>query len=313
MSQLDSTGQSLGLVVLNYNNAAESIRFLKNVSCLEEINAIQIVDNASTDGSNRAIEKYCHELADDRIAFVQSSTNGGYGSGNNLGVRKLLERNSLDYILIANPDTYFNDAAIRKILAFLGNNCDYAAAAPLMANPKGEFCQSGWMLPNRTIMFKNAARLFVPSLADPCDYGFDYGSLKGPVDVEVLPGSFFLIRADVFERVGGFDEDTFLYGEENLLFFKVRDVGYKCALVPECAYTHAHGTSINKEFSSVKNRYLMLLKSNLIYGKKALGASRVFLAFYALVFRMGCSAFAFLVAARNTFAKKAGKNKEVED
>ena len=310
---MNNSGQRLGLVTLNYNNAAESLRFLKSVSSLDEINAIQVVDNASTDGSDRVIEEYCKELNDVRIAFDRSPTNDGYGSGNNFGVNKLLERGDFDYILISNPDTYFDDAAVRKVLTFLESNRDYAAAAPLMTNPQGEFCQSCWKLPNHAILLKNIARLFIPAFDDPCDYGIDYASLIEPVDVEVLPGSFFLIRTDVFERVGGFDEDTFLYGEENLLFSKIRNAGFKCAIIPGCVYIHAHGTSINKEFSSVKNRYLMLLKSNLIYGKKALGLSRFSLAIYSLLFRIGCSVFAFLVTIKNIFSNMFGKSKGAVD
>lgn len=310
---MNNTGHILGLVVLNYNNAVESVRFLKSVSRLKEIDAIQVVDNASTDGSDRVVEECCNDLSDEKISFVRSSTNGGYGSGNNFGVKKLLARGNFDYILIANPDTYFDDVAIRRLLLFLRNNSNYAAVAPLMVNPKGVFCQSGWKLPDRAAMFKNAMRLFFPLLSNPCDYGFDYDSLEGPVDVEVLPGSLFLIRTSVFEQIGGFDEDTFLYGEENLLFFKIKNAGLKCAIIPGCTYIHAHGTSINKEFSSVKNRYLILLESNLIYEKKALKPSCIYLRIYEFIFRMGSSVFAFLTSIRNIFVNRIGKREKVED
>lgn len=288
----------IGLVVLNYNNASESIRFLNQITKLESICAIQVVDNASTDGSAQDILEYCNELKDDRIGFIYSAVNGGYGSGNNLGVQKLLERGDCEYVLIANPDTILDDFTVRNLAAFLVENGSYAAVAPLMRNPAGEFCQSAWMLPNRASMLKNALRLLNPLLSDPCDYGFDYGSLGGPADVEVLPGSLFLIRADVFERVGGFDEDAFLYGEENLLFAKIRKFGMKCALVPSCSYIHAHGTTITREISSIRARYMLLLESNILYCRKVLNTSRAFVSIYASVYRCGIEVFSFLYAAK---------------
>lgn len=312
VSSLSVAGKSVGLVMLNYNNASESVRFLENVSRVESLDAIQVVDNASTDGSDCEIEKCCNMLGDSRILLARSSANGGYGKGNNLGFAELAERGSCDFLLIANPDTYFDDGAVRAMAAFLDGNSGYAAVAPLMANVKGEICQSGWKLPDRAIMLKNALRLYIPTLSDPCDYGFDYDFLSGHADVDVLPGSLFMIRSNVFERVGGFDEDTFLYGEENLLFSKVRGAGLKCAILPECRYVHAHGTSIKKEFSSVRKRYRMLLESNLIYAEKALGASKAFLAFYSRLYRAGSAVFALLLTAKGALSPKTKTNMEAE-
>ena len=288
-----------GLVVLNYNNAAETVKFLYNVAGISCIDSIRVVDNASSDDSADRINECLRGFGDSRFSLVRSRDNGGYGRGNNFGVSSLLKQGACRYILIANPDTQFDARTVDSLVDFLDENFDYAAVAPLMLNPSREYCQSAWRLPSRVTLFLGSARLLFPFLPDPFDYRLNYELIGGPFDVDVLPGSLFLIRADAFERVGGFDEDTFLYGEENILFAKLKNVGYKSAILPACAYVHAHGTTINREFSSVYKRYMMLLNSNAIYAKKILKAGPLYLFVYSFFFKIGALAFSLMLAIRD--------------
>lgn len=288
-----------GLVVLNYNNATETVNFLHNVASISCIGSVQVVDNASSDDSADRINECLSDVGDSRFFFVQACDNGGYGKGNNLGVSSLLNHAPCKYILIANPDTQFDAQAVKSLVDFLDVNIDYGAVAPLMLKPSGEHCQSAWKLPNRLTLFLGSVRLLLPFLPDPFSYGVNYELINEPLDVDVLPGSLFLIRAEAFERVGGFDEDTFLYGEENLLFAKLGNVGYKSAILPACTYVHAHGTTINREFSSVNKRYLMLLDSNTIYAKKILKVGPLYLFVYSLLFKIGALAFSLMLTIRD--------------
>lgn len=160
MSVLENNEQTIGLVVLNYNDADETLRFLDNARELESIAAIQVVDNASSDDSPVLIEDYCSRLESSRIDYSQADSNRGYGAGNNYGVRELANVIHCDYIIIANPDTSITDKTIRSLASFLRCNPEYAAVAPLMMKPSGEVCRSAWKLPDKADMLCNAFRLF---------------------------------------------------------------------------------------------------------------------------------------------------------
>lgn len=302
----NATKACVGLVVLNYNNSAETSKFLSSATQIETIDFIQVVDNASTDGSYNTLLDVCDELDPDRTFLAKAPENKGYGNGNNYGFRELGKRASFDYLAIANPDVQFDERAITEMAGFLSEHDEYAAVAPLMLNPSGEVCQSAWKLPTAVDMFLNALRLAVPVIKDPLDYG-RFGNNRKNVDVDVLPGSLFMIRSLDFELVGGFDEDTFLYGEENLLFAKLNALQRKRALLLDVDYVHAHGTSIIKEISSVKKRYLMQLDSNLVYCDKALKASRFFRLCYRAFFKLCLAAFSAMYSIRNLLSGRIEK------
>lgn len=301
----------IGLVVLNYNNTDETLRFLDAVRGMESIASIQVIDNASTDDSFNRLMEYCTVYGQSKIMLCSASHNEGYATGNNLGVRELLQHACCSYVLIANPDTLFSETTVLYMLRYLIDHSEYAAAAPLMTDSLGRECLSAWKLPSRTTFLIDLFRLLFPFIRNPLDYGKSLNTHLPSCSVEVLPGSLFLIRADVFLGVGGFDEDTFLYGEENLLFAKIQSYGMKCALLPQCSYIHAHGTSIKKEFSSVRKRYLMLLDSNVVYCKKVLGASRLSITIYKLLFRLFSWVISIAVTCKNIFLRYWGTANKV--
>lgn len=292
----------VGLVVLNYNNSSETTRFLSLASQIKSIDYIEVIDNASTDGSFEDLRLACDALDSDYVFLSAAPENKGYGSGNNYGCCELSKRANVEYLIIANPDVLFDESAVSEMIGFLSKHDKYAAVAPVMLNPSGAMCQSAWKLPTTANMFLNALRLAIPAVRDPLDYG-KFGDNRKSADVDVLPGSLFMVKALDFERVGGFDEDTFLYGEENLLFAKFGAMGRKCALLLDEHYVHAHGTSIVKEITSVKRRYMMQLESNLVYCDKVLGLSNFAKACYSGFFKCCLALFSVMYSIRNTVAR----------
>lgn len=298
-----ASASDIGVVVLNYNNAKEILQYLDRLKDNGAFEAIQVIDNCSTDDSFEKIKQYESSSADSRIRVIRSQENGGYGSGNNLGVKALLSIASPKYLLISNPDVIFTQKTIEHLSEFLDEHDQYAAVAPKMLNLAGEICQSGWKLPTKKSLHLSNLRRCLRIVPDPTAYK-ELNSFKGDYfDVDVLPGSLFLIRTDVFREVGGFDEDTFLYGEEKLLFAKVKNANYKCAVLTSDSYIHAHGTTITKEISSVKKRYRMALDSDLIYCNKILGVSDVWAKLYVFFYIISVDCFALELKAKHLFDK----------
>ena len=70
--------------------------------------------------------------------------------------------------------------------------------------------------------------------------------MKKPKMVDVFPGTAFLIRKNIFEKTGGFDENLFLFFEESDLAQKIKKMGFKNYIVPEAKIKHFGGQSTKK-------------------------------------------------------------------
>lgn len=100
----------IGCVVLNYNDADTTLDLLKRIEPMEIIDQIVLVDNKSTDNSLERLK----EQESNKVHVVCAEKNGGYGSGNNVGIGYLRKNYSCDYIIIANPDVIFDESVIKK-------------------------------------------------------------------------------------------------------------------------------------------------------------------------------------------------------
>ena len=123
----------LAAVILNYNDGDETIEAVRRISEYETLEAVIVVDNASTDGSREKLKAWLremnHKLAREereeeeeteqfhRYMLVSSDRNGGYGYGNNLGVQYAYEVAGAEYVLIANPDASFSEDCLKQMLA----------------------------------------------------------------------------------------------------------------------------------------------------------------------------------------------------
>jgi GT2 family glycosyltransferase len=81
--------------------------------------------------------------------------------------------------------------------------------------------------------------------------------------VSAVSGAAFAIRSDLFRKLGGFDEEYFLYMEDTDLSWRVQLAGYRCLYVPESVVYHDYRLRFgaNKTFYQERNRYRMLLKT----------------------------------------------------
>jgi GT2 family glycosyltransferase len=98
-------------------------------------------------------------------------------------------------------------------------------------------------------------------------YNEKYLSASRFCEVDVLPGSFFCISKKAIRDVDFFDENTFLYYEENILSAKLKEKKYHNYIITEDEYIHNHSVSINKSIKSVRQRLLIASRSRLYYCK----------------------------------------------
>ncbi len=260
----------IGLVILNYNDKKTVIDYVNNICSYNSIDKIVIVDNASTDGS---YEELC-KIRNNKIDVIKTDSNGGYASGNNVGVRYLINNYSSEYIIVSNPDVCFTENIITEMIACLEERADAGIVACRMNCLSAIHLPVAWKLPTYIDCLFQDSFIIKRLIGDRTEY--KYLDLWGDVcKVDVLPGSLFAIRSSVFNEVGGFDESTFLYYEENILAFKLKAIGKINYLINKLEYNHYHSVSINKSIASVKKRLDLSFESRELYCRKYLRCNEV--------------------------------------
>lgn len=285
--------KSVGIVILNYNDVDTTLTLLNQIYKFDEISKIVVVDNNSTDQSYEILyqqkSKYGYYL-------IQSSKNGGYSYGNNLGIKQLLTDSNLDIVIIANPDVLFDNKTICRIKTEFSLHPEIGLISPIMKDSSGKEMRMWLKLPS-----------YLNSLLDCSFIGRQVNKLLGRVsidysyplfEVEKIPGSFMAFRVSMLKEIGLFDENVFLYYEENIIGYKMKHKGFKTALITDMSYIHNHSVTISKNIS-VLNSYRNNLKSKLYYELKyrKIGMFRCIL--LKIFMRYGLAEKAFLLRFRN--------------
>lgn len=274
---------NLVVVVLNYNDAPTTIQFIQAHESISRIDGFIVVDNASTDDSLNQLKA----LQSDRLVVLSAAHNGGYAQGNNLGLRYVADVVHAKTVMLANPDTQIDEAALSACLAHLDEHPQCGLVAPRMMTPKGSE-RSAWALPTYGHLL---VRAFIP-LRPFFNLKAHDQLHKAPVQtVDVLAGSLWLARTDVLKSVDYFDESTFLYGEEQILGHKLKAAGYASVVLNTITYRHEHSQSINKSIPSARRKFELALQSHQIYLKNYLRVAAWKRTLYTLVYRLNLAVF----------------------
>ena len=225
----------IGVVVINYN------KYELTQNCVDmmlDINApvqVLIVDNDSSNDSYNILQSKYQNV--DNVDVICNSENGGYAKGNNYGIRYLLQNNDLiKYFCVMNPDV---EITYSKIFDNLKRILD---EHPRMAVVTGKMITNGNLDINKS--YWDFPKKREAALGHALVYKRKKGSIdyleNGIGEVEVVTGSFFMIKRSVFEKLNGFDEGTFLYNEENIMGIRINKLGLTCGLSTNDFFNHNH-------------------------------------------------------------------------
>lgn len=267
------------VVLLNYNDYENTSNYVEFMSKYNSIDKILIVDNNST---NENEVKKLEKLNSDKVETIVSDKNGGYAYGNNFGLRylDLNYKDEFDYIIISNPDVFVEENNIKKTLEFLEKNDKAIIAAPRMHFKTGAARRSAW---KRRSFFIDVAcstritELLLFYLLKKGEYSKD--ELKESIlEVFAIAGSFFIAKHEMFKKIGYFDENTFLFFEEDILAEKVKRAGYKIYSLNSEKFIHYESKSIGKAMNVFKKQDI-LFDSRIYYHKtyENIGKFKVFI------------------------------------
>lgn len=257
MTISNDTECKVNVVVLNYNDASTTISYVKKLQEYDVIEHILVVDNCSTDDSFIQLSK----IHSDKIEIIQSDKNGGYGYGNNYGVRFLVTKYKSKYIAISNPDVEISEVAIANCLYNLNRNTNCAVVAPMMKMPnmaKNYHC--AWRVPSfwQYLLFTLE---FLGKYGRKMFYSKDFFDDGDIAKVGCVAGSFLVVDAEKFVRAGMYDENIFLYCEETVLGIKLKKIGFDSILLRDQYFIHHHSISINKSISSINKQNELMWNS----------------------------------------------------
>ena len=251
------------IVILNYNDFKNTSRFVKEIKDYKSIDKILLVDNLSPNGDL----EYLKTLEGGKIEVISSEKNGGYSYGNNFGVKHLGDE--YDNIIISNPDVSVEEKAIIDSIKKLNSKENIAVVAPRMKFTSGFARRSSWKIRTYPLDLIHTTRLlellFYPVLRSGEYSEKDYA--KGDLKVDCIAGSFFIIKSKVLKEIDYFDENVFLFYEEDIIGKKLKEKGYEIYSLNDIHFMHYESQTIGKVFSYGK-KISMLNKSKMYFQTK---------------------------------------------
>ena len=232
----------LSVIIVNYNVKYFLEQCLYSVeNALLNIDAqIIVIDNNSNDGSK---EFFTNKFP--KVNFVWSSENFGFSKANNLGLAQAKGK----YILFLNPDTLVAEDCFEKCIRFFETHKNVGALGIRMIDGSGKFLkESKRGFPS---LFPSLFKLFALTSLFPTSKIFAryyLGNLSENENhaVDVLSGAFMFIEKKVLDKIGGFDEDFFIYGEDIDLSYRIQNAGFRNYYFSESTIIHFKGESTKK-------------------------------------------------------------------
>jgi len=205
--------------------------------------AITLVDNDSQDGSEEALRAAIAERGDPRITVVQSGHNGGFGAGNNVGLRRALGSDDPpEYLYILNSDAFPQERALRHLTDHLDAHPEVGIVGSHIYGVDGEPHSTAFRFPSIQSELEGSLRLGAISRALE-EHVVPMGIPEQTTEVDWLAGASMMFRREVLEQVGLFDESFFLYFEETDLCHRAAEAGWRTVYVRESEVAHVGSAS----------------------------------------------------------------------
>lgn len=266
----------IGMVIVNYNDYETTKRLLDNVKDYKVLKEIVVVDNKSTDDSLKKLKK----LESKKITIIDSGNNKGYSYALNVGCKYLIDKYKVLNIVISNSDIIIDsENDIKDLNSYISDENVIVGPTIIQGNDlnRGFKVPTPWQDIKQNIVFWGKR-----VLANELNYPDNYYH-KDISKVDTVSGCFFMISSKHLEDMGYFDENVFLYYEENIMGIKTKRLKKNIIVCNNVDVVHDHSVSIDKSLKRIK-KYDILKTSQEYFEKTYNGASKIEL-FFLKVFR----------------------------
>lgn len=247
----------LSIIIPSYNTKEVILRCLESLyKSIEntKINIeIMVVDNGSSDGSIEMLEGFKKDHKS--FILIENKENQGFAKANNIALKIAQGK----YILFLNSDVIINNLDFRELINYIEQNPNIGAMTVKVILPTGGIDQASHRgfptLWNSFCYFTQLEKMFgrLPLLSNVFGgYHMTYCDLNKIHEIDSATGAFYLTSKEILEKIGGFSEDFFMYGEDLDLSFRIKQLGFKVIYYPLFEVMHLKYSSGLK----VKNKAL---------------------------------------------------------
>lgn len=236
------------VIVLNYCTPEMTLRSAATVLAdLPAANAeVAIVDNASPDGSAVKLQQGMSQRGwdtDPRVRLILSEVNGGFGAGNNIAVRAgMSDGTAPDLVMLVNSDAFLDEGCIGLLMKHMRAHPRAGFAGSQLRGEDGQVHNSAFRFPSVAGEFETAARIGVLTRL-LWRYVVPMPVPERTARVDWVAGASVMMRMEMLEEVGLFDETFFLYYEETDLCLRAARAGWEAWYVPEARAMHLGSVS----------------------------------------------------------------------
>ncbi len=260
----------VSVIIVNYHSAGLVTDCIRSIR--EKTDGITyeiiVVDNASGDGSVETLR----EAFGSGITLIPSAENLGFGKANNLGAT----RATGEYLFLLNPDTLLVNNAIKTLFDYLQAHSEVGVAGGNLYSPdmmpapsfcrtfddlKSERRRAGW----RYILGSKLRDKLSPRPMT------EFNATQSPETVAYIFGADMMMKKSLFDSVGGFDPDFFMYAEEEELTWRITRKGYQVVSVPDAKIIHLEGATTKKQNAFSERQFKMRMHGTLTYYLKRFG------------------------------------------
>jgi GT2 family glycosyltransferase len=226
----------LSVIIISYNTRQMTLDCLRSLyEDLGDLPAeVFVVDNASTDDSVAAVRE-----AYTSARVIANANNVGFGAANNQAMRLATG----ELIMLLNSDAFPKPGAIKALIEYLRQHPAVGVVGPKLLNADGSTQQSCFRFPSPGQCWRE--NFWISALSGDHAVLGDYRHWPHDRErnVEWIVGACMLLRKQVYEATGGFDERFFMYSEETDWQRRIRDTGWEIAFYPQAVVTHFGGAS----------------------------------------------------------------------
>ena len=236
----------IGIVVLNYRTPEKTIECVDSIlKYTKKKFRIYVVDNHSEDGSLDRLKGYYINFS--HICIISSNENGGYSKGNNIGIRRAV-KDGAECIAVINSDVVLLNDAIDILYDNLFSNDDIGLVGPSISynNNEQQFARKKLDLRGFISSKKPFYWISKNHFGHNCrNIGWDKRT-KLFIFSGMVSGCCFLIKSDIFKEIGFFDENIFLFHEEDIIAYKLEHINKKVGIVRDAKISHEESSSVGK-------------------------------------------------------------------
>jgi GT2 family glycosyltransferase len=238
----------LSVIILNYN-----VRYFLELCVLSVESALKNIDSEIIVIDNDSSDDSCEMMKTrfPNVKLIQNNKNLGFPKGNNIGV----DQAKGEYICILNPDTVVAEDTFEKVLAFAKKQSDLGIVGVKLIDGTGNFLpESKRGIPTPWVAFTKITSLYklFPKSNLFNAYYAQHLDENQTGKVDILVGAFMFLKRELYNEVGGFDEDCFMYSDDIDLSYMVLQKGKTNYYFHETTVIHYKGESTIKDGTYMK-------------------------------------------------------------